>query len=69
MDKTLTKYFLNEELTDIERAKVQNFLARYTPWQRMVVREFYWIGPQYVEKRYNVDIYNMLTNMGILEVE
>lgn len=69
MDKTLTKYFLNEELTDIELAKVKAFWASHTTWQRMVVREFYWIGPQYVEKRYNVDIYNMLTNMGILEVE
>lgn len=69
MDKLLTKHYFNEPMTELERIKVENFLARYTPWQRMVIREVYWIGPKFVEEHYNVDVYNMLTNMGILEVE
>lgn len=69
MDKLLTKQYLNEPMTEIERIKVENFLDRHTPWQRMIIREFYWLGPQYVEQRYDLDVYNMFTNMGILEVE
>jgi len=69
MDKLLTKQYLNEPMTEIERIKVENFLDRHTPWQRMIIREFYWLGSQYVEQRYDLDVYNMFTNMGILEVE
>lgn len=69
MDKLLTKHYLGEKLSPAEQLKLDNFFAKHTPWQLVVIRDFYWCGPRYVEERYKVDAYNMLTNMGILEVE
>lgn len=69
MDKLLTKRYLQEPTSEQEDIKLDSFLNRFTPWQRTIIREFYWFGPRYVESRYDVDIYNFLTNAGILEVE
>lgn len=69
MDKILTKYHMGEALTELEQIKMYDFMTRHTQWQRTVIREFYWLGPRFVEERYGVDVYNMLTNIGILEVE
>lgn len=56
-------------MTTSEACKVLLFLNNYASWQVMILREFYWYGPPFVKQRYDLDIYNFLTNMGILEVE
>lgn len=70
MDKLLTKLYSEDEvMSPSEIAKLDIFLSKLTPWQYRAIREFYCLGPRFIERKYGINPYDMLTNVGILEVE